>query len=87
MKATKVFNYLNKLGLADQAHLRRENQIVFYHWNQIASELIPSVTIQNEKIERIYYPRSLVPKIFDWANQEVELDFTEEEKYVRDYRY
>lgn len=65
MKATKVFNYLNKLGLADQAHLRRENQIVFYHWNQIASELIPSVTIQNEKIERIYYPRSLVPKIFD----------------------
>lgn len=87
MKATKVFNYLNKLGLADQAHLRRENQVVFYHWNQIASELIPSVTIQNEKIERIYYPRSLVPKIFDWVNQEIELDFTEEEKYVRDYRY
>lgn len=86
IKTTEIFDYLNKLGLADQVHLRNNNQMVFYHWNQIASDLIPSITIQGDKIERIYYPRSLVPRIFDWTNLTIENDFTKEVGYVRDYR-
>lgn len=31
IKTTDLFNYLNKLGLADQVHLRNNNQMVFYH--------------------------------------------------------
>lgn len=31
MKATEIYTYLNKVGLADQVHLRKGNQMVFYH--------------------------------------------------------
>lgn len=30
-KATELFRYLRALGLADQVHLRNDNQVVFYH--------------------------------------------------------
>lgn len=31
MKTSDIYEYLNKLGLADQVHLRKGDQIVFYH--------------------------------------------------------
>jgi hypothetical protein len=31
MTTLDLFEYLNKLGLADQVHLRNDSQIVYYH--------------------------------------------------------
>lgn len=31
MTVIDLFDYLNRLGLADQIHLRNNEQIVFYH--------------------------------------------------------
>lgn len=31
MTTLDLYNYLNKLGLADQVHLRGKDQIVYYH--------------------------------------------------------
>lgn len=84
MKATEIYSYLNKLGLADQVHLRKDNQIVFYHWNQIMSDLIPSLTVANGRIEKMYYGRTFIPKMYAFTNVEIENDFTDEQ-YIRNY--
>lgn len=86
MKATELFAQLNRLGLADQAHLRNNNQVVFYHWNRQMSDLLPSLTLQDNKIEKIYYPRSIMPRIYHLINEDFEVDFTKEHGYVRNYR-
>ena len=31
MTTSSIFEYLNKLGLADQVHFRNDEQIMFYH--------------------------------------------------------
>ena len=49
------------------------------------TELIPSLTIQDNRIERIYYARSFMPKIYAFTNVDIENDFTTE-KFLRDYR-
>lgn len=85
MKATEIYTYLNKVGLADQVHLRKGNQMVFYHWNRAMTELIPSLTIQDNRIEKMYYARAFMPKIYAFVNLEVENDFTNQQ-FLRDYR-
>lgn len=85
MKATEVFNYLNRKGLADQVHFRGINQIVFYHWNRGMTDLEPSITIENNRIERLYYPRKVMPLMYMITPQEIENDF-EDQQYIRDYR-
>lgn len=50
------------------------------------SELIPSLTIQDQHIEKMYYARSFMPKIYLLVNEHFEMDFTEEKGYVRNYR-
>jgi hypothetical protein len=87
MKTTDIFNYLNKLGLADQVHLRNNEQIIFYHWNVTSSELLISLVVQANRIEKISYKRSNYPKIYAMANAEIENDFDLNiHKYVRDKR-
>jgi hypothetical protein len=87
MKTTDIFNYLNKLGFADQVHLRNNDQIVFYHWNITSSDLLISLVIQGNRIEKISYSRSNYPKIYAMANTEIENDFDLDiHKYVRDKR-
>lgn len=86
MTVLNLYEYLNKLGLADQVHLRGEEQIVFYHWNLAKSDLIPSLTLEGKRIEKMYYPRSVIPKIYALANQDFEYNFTNEHEFVRDKR-
>lgn len=86
MKATKIYEYLNKAGFCDQVHLRKGNQIVFYHWNKSVSDLIPSLIVQNGKIEKINYARSLIPQIYSFVGTTIEIDFNKEHKFVRDHR-
>lgn len=86
MKTTELFAYLNKLGLADQVHFRNNNQIVFYHWNKVMSELLPSLTLQDNQIEKIYYPRSMIPKVYTMVEETFEVDFTDKDGYTRNYR-
>lgn len=50
------------------------------------SDLIPSITLQGTRIEKIYYPRSVMPKIYALANQEFINNFTNEHEFVRDKR-
>ena len=87
MKLTELFNILSRLGLAHQVHLRENDQIVFYHWNRAMSDLVPSVTLQRNKIERLHYPRSVMPRVYLIVNYEFENDFDlEKDKFVRDKR-
>ena len=86
MKTSDIYEYLNKLGLADQVHLRKGDQIVFYHWNKAMSDLIPSIMLQGNRIEKLYYQRSLMPKVYAFANQTFENDLTTSQEFVRDFR-
>ena len=83
---TELFELLNKKKLADQVHFRDGNQIVFYHWNTNMTDLIPSLTIQNGRIEQLNYNRHIMPRVWVMANYEFINDFTEEHKYTRDKR-
>lgn len=85
MKMTELYIYLNKLGLADQVHFRNGNQVVFYHWNKTMSELLPSVTIENSRIERLYYGRKFMPRAYILCATEFENDF-DGQGFIRDYR-
>lgn len=49
------------------------------------TELIPSLTIQDNRIEKLYYARAFMPKIYAFVNLEVENDFTNQQ-FLRDYR-
>lgn len=87
MKLTELFEYLNKIGLAHQVHLRDNTQIVFYHWNKAMSDLLPSVTLQRNKVERLHYPRSTMPRLYIMVNYDFENDFDlSVHKFVRDKR-
>ena len=86
MNTLELFNYLNKLGLADQVHLRSGGEIVYYHWNRGMTDLIPSVTLKDNRIEKLYYARTFMPKVFILANHSFTNNFTEEHKFVRDKR-
>ena len=87
MKLTELFNILNRLGLAHQVHLRENDQIVFYHWNRAMSDLVPSATLQRGKIEKLHYPRSVIPRIYLIVNYDFENDFDlNQHKFVRDKR-
>lgn len=86
MTTSSIFEYLNKLGLADQVHFRNDEQIMFYHWNKAISDLIPSLLIKSNRIEKIYYQRAIMPKIYALANQVFENDLTTDDKFVRDFR-
>ena len=83
---TDLFIILNKMKLADQVHFRDGDQVVFYHWNRGMSDLIPSLTIQRNKIEKFHYSRAGMPRIYIMANYEFINDFTEEHKFTRDKR-
>lgn len=86
MTIIDLFDYLNRLGLADQIHLRNNEQIVYYHWNKSKSDLIPSVVLKEGRIENLYYPRSNMPKVYALANQYFDNNITEEHRFVRDKR-
>ena len=86
MTVLDLYEYLNKLDLADQVHIRGIDQIVFYHWNRAKSDLIPSLTLEGKRIEKMFYPRSVMPKIYALANQEFEFNFTDKHEFVRDLR-
>lgn len=85
MKVTEIYKYLNKLGLADQVHLRNGNQIVFYHWNKGMTDLEPTLTIENNRIEKMYYARKIMPKMYVLTHLDIENDLANEE-FIRDYR-
>jgi len=85
-KMTDLFAILSKLELAHQVHFRDGNQFVFYHWNRNMTDLIPSLTIQNGRIEQLNYNRHIMPRVWVMANYEFINDFTEEHKYTRDKR-
>lgn len=85
MKATEVFDYLKRIKLADQVHFRENGQIVFYHWNIGMTDLVPSLTLENGRIEKIYYPRKVMPWIYIITTNTIENDFTTQE-FLRDYR-
>lgn len=86
LKVTQLFGHLNKIGLADQIHLRENDEIIFYHWNNSMTDLIPSLSIKRGLIERHYYPRSIVPLLYKATNTEIINDLTEEHQFVRDKR-
>lgn len=86
MTVIDLFDYLNRLGLADQIHLRNNNQIVYYHWNKAKSDLIPSVILQDGRIENLHYPRRSMPKVYVLANQYFQNNITEEHRFVKDKR-
>lgn len=67
----KLFVHLKRLGLADFVHIQKE-EIIYYHWNTIKSDLIPVFSIRNERIERIWYPRSVIPLIYRLANTQIQ---------------
>jgi hypothetical protein len=50
------------------------------------SDLIPSLTLEGKRIEKMYYPRSVMPRIYALANQDFEYNFTNEHEFVRDKR-
>ena len=86
MNMTDLFAILSKLELAHQVHIRDGGQFVFYHWNRNMTDLIPSLTIQNGKIEQFHYNRHVMPRVWLIANYDFINDFTEENKYTRDKR-
>ena len=86
MTVIDLFDYLNRLGLADQIHLRNNEQMVYYHWNKAKSDLIPSVLLKEGRIENLYYPRSNMPKVYALANQYFDNNITEEHRFVKDKR-
>ena len=51
------------------------------------SDLLPSLTLQRNRIEKMHYPRSIMPRIYVMANYEFENDLDlNEHKFVRDKR-
>lgn len=50
------------------------------------TDLIPSVTLKDNRIEKLYYARTFMPKVFILANHKFTNNFTEEHKFVRDKR-
>ena len=80
-----IFGYLQKIGLADQIHIRNQ-EIVIYHWNKAMSDLNPSIVIHAGRIEQIYEPRSVVPKLYLAMNYDIVNDLDGTEGYVRDKR-
>lgn len=50
------------------------------------SELLPSLTLQDNQIEKIYYPRSMIPKVYTMVEETFEVDFTDKDGYTRNYR-
>ena len=50
------------------------------------TDLIPAVIIHDSRIEQIYQPRSVVPKLYLYMNIEVVNDLDGTEGYVRDKR-
>lgn len=49
------------------------------------SDLIPSLTIEGNRIERIYYPRKFMPLIYKITPENIDNDF-QDEGFIRDYR-
>lgn len=87
LKMMQLYVYLNKIGLADQIHLRNEEEIVFYHWNNIQSDLVKSLVIRGKLIEQINYPRSIVPLLYRAVNTDIENDLNiEKYKFIKDKR-
>lgn len=82
---SEIFRYLNSMGLADQVHYRDGGQIVFYHWNKTMTDLVASLTLENGRIERMYYPRKVMPKIYLISARVIEDNFQGED-FIRDYR-
>jgi len=80
-----IFIYLNKVRLADQIHIR-DQEIVIYHWNRSMTDLNPSLIIHAGRIEQIYHPRSIVPKLYLAMNYNIVNDLDGTEGYVRDKR-
>lgn len=87
MTTTEIFKYLNGIGLADQVHYRDGDQIVYYHWNKTMTDLVASLTLEGGRIERIYYPRKVTPKLYLVAARVIEDDFIGQNfDFIRDYR-
>lgn len=49
------------------------------------TDLVPSLTLENGRIEKIYYPRKVMPWIYIITANTIENDFTTQE-FLRDYR-
>lgn len=85
LTVTKIFEYLSKNDLAHQVHIRND-EIVFYHWNRNMTDLVTSVILRENRIEQIYYSRSVVPMLYTFMNSSVENDLDGTEKFIRDKR-
>ena len=84
-KLSKIFETLQKANLGDQVHLYRD-EVIVYHWNRNMTDLVQSVRIRGNKIEQVYYSRSIMPLVYRLINEEIDNDFTGEEPFVRDKR-
>lgn len=49
------------------------------------TDLLPSLTIENNRIEKMYYARKFMPKLYALTHLEIVNDLKDEE-FVRDYR-
>jgi hypothetical protein len=87
IRMTELFDYLQKKGLSDQIHIRggEQKEYIFYHWNKVMSNLIPSIIVKNDFISEIRYPREFMPLVFIKINYKVINDLTKEHKFVRGF--
>jgi hypothetical protein len=83
LKMTQIYMYLNKRGLCDEVHKWGEHEYIFYHWNKVKSNLIPSLVVYKDKISEIKYSRDLIPVLFSLINYTIINDLKAEYKFVR----
>lgn len=71
LNATQIYVYLNKKGLCDQVRIYDEGEIIFYHWNQVGSQLIDSLIVKGNQIHKLGYPRDIIPEMFKRVDVEI----------------
>jgi hypothetical protein len=84
-KITKIFESLQNKGLAAQVHMYHDETII-YHWNRNMTDLIQAVRVRGNKIEQVYYSRTIMPLAYSLINEEINIDLTGKEAFVRDKR-
>ena len=88
LNATQIYIYLNKKGLCDQVHLFRDGEMIFYHWNQVGSQLIDSLVVKNGRIHKLGYPRDIIPGMFKRIDVPIKNNFVpEKHKFVKEMKY
>lgn len=79
----EAYFYLSKKELCHQVHYFND-EIIFYHWNAVGSQLIESLIVKNNKIHKIGYSRDIVPALYQNINAEVIDNFNpERHKFIK----